>query len=455
MLISEFYKSRIRKSLLAAIFIISGSIFTLRGPVRALRASDLNDLISPYTQAAAWVHGTDPYSPQSLFAFWPSGALSARPAGQEFSTGSILIDHGIPTAYPLTCFVLLGPFTVVPWHVIKFIFIASAVGLFFVSVWALISLARLQGWRRNMFIAGSLLLAPFHTGIAVFNLAVVATELGIIAIWANHRGKNISSGLLLALTVGLKPQVGLCFLLYFLVCRKWQPAIVSVAGIMAIASVAIMRLNMAHVHWLANYELDNRALFTSGVLGDFTERNPLRFGLVNLQVAFYPLLHAREATNIVALLLGTALLAACLILIIRTHTTDDLLFLSALAVLSLLPVYHRFYDAAVLIIPLSWLMARLSATATIRVGIGLTTIVAFFLPGGTLLQTLLDKGMLSSALTTNGWWNSLIMGHAAWCLLILALVLLYEISRSAKVETAHVKTEEMRVLVPTTPASSR
>ncbi len=134
---------------------------------------------------------------------------------------------------------------------------------------------------------------------------------------------------------------------------------------------------------------------------------------------------------------------------------DDLLCLSALAVLSLLPVYHRFYDAAVLIIPLSWLMARLSAAATIRVAVGLTMIAAFFLPGGTLLQTLQDKGALSFLLKTNDWWNSLIMAHAAWCLLILALILFYEISHSAKVETAHVKTEETPVLVPITPASSQ
>jgi len=180
-----------------------------------------------------------------------------------------------------------------------------------------------------MFIAGSLLLAPYHTGIAVSNLAVVTTELGILAFWANQRGKNVSSGLLLALIVGLKPQVGLCFLLYFLARRKWQPAIIPVAGIIAIASVAIMRLNMAHVEWLANYELDNRALFTSGVLGDFTGRNPLRFGLVNLQVALYHFLHGREATNIAALLLGTALLAVCLLLILRMQMKDELLCLSA------------------------------------------------------------------------------------------------------------------------------
>ncbi len=256
-----------------------------------------------------------------------------------------------------------------------------------------------------MFIAGSLLLAPFHTGIAVSNLAVVATELWILAFWANRRGKNIASGLLLALSVGPKPQVGLCFLLYFLARRKWQPAIASVAGIMAIASVAIGRLNMAHVHWLANYELDNRALVSSGILGDFTERNPLRFGLVNLHVALYPFLRGREATDIAALVLGTALVVGCLLLIIRTQMKDDLLCLSALAVLSLLSVYHRFYDAAVLIIPLSWLMTRLSAAATIRVGVGLTMIAAFLLPGGTLLQTLQDKGVLSSTLKTNDWWK--------------------------------------------------
>src|SRR5438046_417068 len=93
-----------------AALVLVALVFVFRGPYRALRASDLNDLISPYAQATAWLHGADPYSPYSLFEFWPSQALSSRPAEQEFFNGTVLVEHGIPTAYPLTCFVLLAPF---------------------------------------------------------------------------------------------------------------------------------------------------------------------------------------------------------------------------------------------------------------------------------------------------------------------------------------------------------
>jgi len=73
------------KGLVVTLFVFSGAVFTLRGPFRALSNDGLNDLISPYVQSTAWVHGADPYSPQSLLTFWPKGV--ARPAEQEFQDG--------------------------------------------------------------------------------------------------------------------------------------------------------------------------------------------------------------------------------------------------------------------------------------------------------------------------------------------------------------------------------
>jgi len=387
-------------------------------------------LISPYAQATAWLHGADPYSPYSLFEFWPSQALSSRPAEQEFFNGTVLVEHGIPTAYPLTCFVLLAPFALFSWMFTKVLLVTLSTALLVAAVCCLVSLNNLRGWRRTTFVALALMLAPFHTGIATCNLAIITVELGIIAVWASASGAPVCSGLLLALSVGLKPQVGLCFLLLFLVRRKWRSSVFSVTAILALAGIGVLRLATAHVNWTTSYALDNRALLNSGVLGDFTERNPLRFGLVNLQVAIYPLVHSRSAANVIAAALAIGLTARFFALLAKRQCGDELLCLNALVVLSLLPIYHRFYDAALLIVPLSWLVARLEPRPSVSIGLGALSVSCFFAPGGTLLQALRDRGMLAHELTTTAAWDSFGMAVAVWCLLLLAVIFLHQLSRS-------------------------
>ncbi len=449
------------KGLVITLFVFSGAVFTLRGPFRALSNNGLNDLISPYVQSTAWVHGADPYSPQSLMTFWPKGV--ARPAAEEFQDGSILIKHGIPTAYPMTCFALLAPFTVVPWPVLKLLSVAVTTGLFCGAVWSLVALAGLDGWHKVVFVSAATLFAPFHTGNATCNPAIAAAELGLIAVWACEVNRKIASALLMSLSSGLKPQIGLFFLFYHIVRhytarrdevgRDWRVWGIALGTIVATAAIAVIRLSFAHVQWIPNYELDTHALLNSGILGDFTEHNPTRFGLINLQVALYPLLHDRQAANIVAYLLGASLLLAWVVLMYRIKARDSLLCLSTLSVISLLPVYHRFYDAAVLIMPLCWVAVSIKSKPNRSAGIGFAAMAVFFLPGGSLLETLRDRGTIPSALNQAGWWNSFVMAHAVWCLLALGIVLLYQmaasvhIARTAVVNANFLRSEqELRTL---------
>ena len=46
----------------------------------------------------------------------------------------------------------------------------------------------------------------------------------------------------------------------------------------------------------------------------------------------------------------------------REHADCELLELGALAVSSLLPIYHRFYDASLLVLPLCWAFVSLRKT---------------------------------------------------------------------------------------------
>jgi hypothetical protein len=197
-------------------------VFTIRGPFRALTDPGINDLLSPYIQASAWLHGADPYSSESLLRFWPKGAEQARPALGQMRDGSVLVRHGIPTAYPLSCFTLMGPLTVIPWPIFKIMWVAMNVGLFFANILSLVSLANLNALQRVIFVAASLLLAPFHSGIATCNIAILATEVGVIGAWLAYKHRALASGILIGVCTGLKTQIGLCFLAYCVIRRRWQ-----------------------------------------------------------------------------------------------------------------------------------------------------------------------------------------------------------------------------------------
>jgi hypothetical protein len=85
--------------------------------------------------------------------------------------------------------------------------------------------------------------------------------------------------------------------------------------------------------------------------------------------------------NLLAVLLGALLLAVWLYLVTKRDLPPSCWRSAALIVLSLLPVYHRFYDARLLIFPLAWnVMAarnRLQRFALLTV----ICILPFLIPG--------------------------------------------------------------------------
>ena len=250
------------------LWVVSSCMFVVRGPVRALRDSGLNDLLPPLTQSAAWLHGADPYGPQSLARFWPKGAETTKPSAHEIEDGSVLIQRGIPTAYPPTCLVLLAPFSLLPWAVVDILWIVISVGLFFTAVRLLASRSDLSPLQRQIFVIATLLLAPFHTGISTRNISVVAIECGVIGIvLAMEESQSLTSGGLIALSAMLKPQIGFVFVVCCLIRKIWRVFGVASGLCSIIAAIALLR--MTHVRWLASYLADK--LLSAGILGDFTE----------------------------------------------------------------------------------------------------------------------------------------------------------------------------------------
>jgi len=429
-----------RNVLLAILLLLAGAEFVLRGPVRFAHAASFNDFISPYIQTRAWIDGQDPYSPQNLVRLWPPEAERFDFLTRDLADGSLVLKRGIPTAYPLTAFVLIAPVAVLPWHIAHPLWLVITVLAFGVTAVSLLSVAKFlpSTHRALAFLALALALAPFHTALAAGSIVTVAVAASAAAVWASSRRHDILAGVLLAIVVGLKPQIGLPFCFYYLVCRRWRIPAVAGGFVVLLFMLAFIRCVVSGTPWVENYLYDNRILFAPGSLGDFTEGNPIRFGLINFQVAACTVLHNRGAASLVAIAVAAAGGVAWLFLILRrerNHPSSELLALSALVVLSLIPIYHRFYDASLLIFPLAWSLAALNGPLrALARSVLLVIVLVFLLPGGTALQQLQQAGHFA-ALRNYWWWNTLVLPHECWSLLILAALLL----RAVQIEAGSIE----------------
>jgi hypothetical protein len=114
----------------------------------------------------------------------------------------------------------------------------------------------------------------------------------------------------------------------------------------------------------------------------------------------------------------------------RVGNNNDLLGLSTLAVLSLLPVYHRLYDASLLIFPLAWSLAALPEFRKKLARGTLLLILVFLVPGGSALEQLQHTSHLV-ALQHSWWWTHIVMPHQVWALLFLSVLLLMAVRTGA------------------------
>ena len=409
--------------------------FAVRGPVRLWHGRGWNDFLSPYIQAKAWVHGQDPYSAQSLIAFWPPDNPRPPWVDTEAKSGVLEVKRGIPSPYPLSSLVVLSPFSLFPWSIALGVWMVVSVTAVVLSPFALLSICRrgATDMSSRLFLALAFALAPLHTGLGTANPAILAVSLTVGTVWAERNGWKKTAGVLLAIAVCLKPTVAGALLLFYLVRRRWKVVRIACAATAIIAGLGVSRLAVAGVPWLPTYFENTRRMFSAGSLDDFARADAIRFDMINAQVVFYSLLKNASLADWLARLLGAALLGTWFWICWRRRGSSELLEVSAISVLSLICVYHRFYDAALLIWPLAWGLL-LVKNRSIRIAT-LVLIVPFLVPGPALLGRLAIAGRLAPAITSSWWWNSIVLPHEVWDLILLAILLLYWMARGPSDES--------------------
>ena len=400
------------------------AVFAVRGVSRG--AKDSGDFATLFAATRAWVHGANPYERENVVHEWDAAGGEAK-ATPDW--------HATPSVYPPTTFLVLCPWALLSWSTARILWLAVSVGSIILG---LISLCRVSQSDSDLprslgFVGLSLSLYPLSTGVSKGNPAVIATSFLILSVILALTRRQIVGGLLLAIALALKPQLAAPFFLYHAMERRWR--LVFAAGLIfcAIAVIATIRTNSIASGWRADWLAKVHTTTEPGGINDISESNPYRFQAINLAVLTEAVTRSPRLANVFnAVFSSLALLILLLSDRFRNRAESRWLFASAIAVFCLLPVYHRFYDASLLIFPLYWAFFHVpsgSRSAMTVVPVVLL-ILPFVLPGAVLLSNLVDTHRVATSVATSYWWNAFVMPHQVWALVGLYACLVWRFARS-------------------------
>jgi hypothetical protein len=400
--------------------------FSVRGPFRELRNNgrNFNDFVSPYEQTRAWVSGRDPYNPVVLKDLWPT---SARPHFilTESVDGTLPAKRGIPSPYLTTAFPLLLPVAELPWNIAIWLWAVMSVLAVFLIGAVLVHFAgvRIYSPLGLMIFVSVLLWAPVHTAIATSNIVTIAFAFGIVAIFWLTRNRPSLAGILLTFAIALKPTIALPFLIYALIHERRARVMSSaIATGILLLCVAVIPPH-GRTLWLPSFLENSQRMFAPGAIDDFSTANPLNFQLVNLQAALFPILQNRRLTDVSTALIFAILLARWLLLVNRDRHLG-LLDLAILASVSLIPVYHRFTDAGLLLVAVVWALTELKGDLRRFAVACLLLVSPFLVPGASVLHEFAGRYDSFQNISHGRFWESFLLPHEAWLILGLCVVLL-------------------------------
>jgi Glycosyltransferase family 87 len=322
----------------------SALAFFAAGATRFVHAS--NDFVPVYTGARCLLHGCNPYVPAQLEQQFFQGG------GHRDEIPSWEID--VPV-YPPSTFLVLSPVGALSFPMARLLWFLLNGGLFVTAATLILSLCpKPYTWLATILVSIFLLTSPILLVLA--QPALFAISLAVISIYLFLRGRLLPLAALVGmLSLAVKPQIGGLLLLCLLVRRiHWRHVAIAMGGALAIllCGSLILRHHPQSASWQTTLRDNLTATLAAGGSADPRPANQQAIGDVNLQALTSIFLPDAKQFNAAAYLIFVTLGVAWLAAVLRLASDQEshLLALASLAVLTLLPVYHRFYDTRLLLL---------------------------------------------------------------------------------------------------------
>jgi hypothetical protein len=331
---------------------LGGLVFVAFGWVlESSTPKSMNDFKAPYYGAKCLLEHCDPYNRDNLTRLY----LSEE--GERASDSVIYRSIATTNVYPPSCLIFMVPFAFLhygPAHLLWMALIAASFLLAAFLMWdtgAAISPA-ISGCLVGFHLANSELL--LFTG----NLAAIAVSLSVVAAWCFLRDKFVRTGILcLAVSLAIKPQdAGLICLFFLLAGGTYRRrALQTLALVVALALPAIAWVTYLSPHWMQEVAANLLPLSSHGAMNDPGPASSGGHGLAmitDLQTVISECWDDPRIYNPVSYLICAPLLLAWMLVTVRNRLSVSRVWfaLAAIAALTMLPIYHRQYDAKLILL---------------------------------------------------------------------------------------------------------
>ncbi len=349
-------------------------------------------------------HGCNPYDTSQLELQY----LQAGGRADELAPW----EDEVPM-YPPSSLLALSPLTLlrfpearVLWFLLNGFLLVTSAGLI------LSMCPRSYRWLSTILI--SLLVISIGLPLALGNPAIFAISLLIIGSYFFFRGRFLPLGaFLLMLSLAVKPQIGGLVVVYLLVRgihRRYALAAMLGALALLLAGGLTLSLHPRSANWISALSSDISASMEPGGINDPEPANIHAITLINLQPVssvFFP--NAREY-NAIAYTVFLTLLGVLIAVLLRRDACQEIYFLSigALAVLSLMPAYHRIPDARLLLISIP----------AVAVVYQRRRFLGFLIGALTVLETISIQARLQGFIVNHAMWQRILQNKLLFVLLL-------------------------------------
>jgi hypothetical protein len=334
------------------LLLLGSAVFLLFGVALENSApAPLADFRGLYYPARCLVQHCDPYLESDVLRIY-----TAESSFEPLDTAKVrqIVTRAV---YPPTAFSFTILFGMLPWGPAHILWIALTIAsLIFSSflVWSL-------GADDSPVLFGGLLgflLANSEVVVIGGNAAGIDISLCAVAVWCFFRERYVFAGILcLALSLAIKPQeAGFVWLFFVLAGGMYRKrALQTLVATIAIGLPGVLWIWHVSPHWMQELNSNIAAFSANGGTNDPGLASAGAHGLgmvISLQAVTSVFSDNPRIYNPASYLIFGLLLLVWAVATLRSRMTPDKawLALAAISALSMLPVYHRQYDAKLLML---------------------------------------------------------------------------------------------------------
>jgi hypothetical protein len=299
-----------------------------------------HDFVTVITGAHCAIARCDPYDSPTLQREFPKmGGYIPLPFKPEWPV------------YPPSTFIVLLPLSLLPWPVLSVVWMLSS--FTFLCAAFIVVLLRFKAYRDVLSFLPLLILltdAAFGGAVQLGQPTLIAGSALTLAIIALESGAMpVTGGLLLALSLCLKPQGAFFCGIYFLLRNRTRiPALAAYVFTAAagLAGALLFYFRLSSFAYLGHLSANLKLAFQPGRDADPSPLNEYSASFLNLQPFLARLIANPHVLNGItyAVCLAIAGLLAFVCWRNRNLATRPYTILAVLVMLELLVSYHRFYD---------------------------------------------------------------------------------------------------------------